>query len=94
MDDTVFLLVFMVGTFTAIPLAVLLARKIRDYLFRKGYIKKRLRTMGTRAALEAHLFIETNIGLKLDVFQVAMSLVSCGCFVVCWCAASVVQLWL
>lgn len=81
MDDTLFLFLIMGGTFVMVPTIVWVYGLVWRELFKKGYIKKK-RQHGTRQALEAYLFLESDVGLKMDVFQVLMSLISCGCFVV------------
>ena len=81
MDDTLFLFVVVFSTFCAIPGTVLIWQKTRKFLVIKGYVKQQRGSIGNRAALEAYLFIETDIGLYLDVFQVILSMISCACFV-------------
>eukprot|EP00656_Telonema_subtile_P014679 TRINITY_DN17570_c0_g1_i1.p1 TRINITY_DN17570_c0_g1~~TRINITY_DN17570_c0_g1_i1.p1 ORF type:complete len:339 (+),score=69.87 TRINITY_DN17570_c0_g1_i1:215-1231(+) len=81
MDDTVFLVIFMSATFVTIPSLLLLWRRVRFWLVTHNYMKKKGTRLGARARLEAYLFVETNYGLYLDVFQVVLSVFSCACFV-------------
>jgi len=82
MNDTLFLFLVVFTVFVAVPTTVLVWQTGRKWLLKNDYIRIRKGYgLGNRAALEAYLFIETDIGLYLDVFQVILSMISCACFV-------------
>jgi len=68
------------GLFFSIPLTIVMLRycKARSFII-EGINSKDINRK--RARLNAYLFHHTHIGLGLDIFQVVLSLFSCGCYV-------------
>ena len=76
------MLVIFAIVFMAFPISIILCRVVRSYQNNN----KKNNSLGKgkdryRARIDAYLFHTTNIGLYLDLFQVALSLFACGCYV-------------